>query len=222
MAFNYSTTWDVDDVISTLEGTSFYNSDTTEIPAVASPKGSKGAKGAKGSSLSGAKPRDYWNLELKEFLVITSLVLISFVIIGTIYAFLKRKSRDQILTQWKSVTGKIFLAAFLIGLCTFFMNSITVSYLIFNLDDITVEERPWLNCFGKIPYLIGRFIIEAFFSLRLHFIFGQSAHPVPKWIIIILISLSFGAFINSAIATMGSRGVYNWFGWDPQVDEGQR
>ena len=69
---------------------------------------------------------------------------------------------------------------------------------------------------------MGRFIIESFFTARLHFIFGKSAYPVPKWIIIPLITLSFLSMINGAIAAMGSRGVYDWYNWDPKVDQGQR
>ena len=198
-------------------------SSSTRLGPKGKGKGAKG-KGAKAgaASSSGAKDVDYYNLELKQFLVVTSIVLIIAIIIGTIYSFIKQKSRDQIIIQYKSKTGRIFLISFLVALLCFFINSITMTYFVFNLDDLTAGQRPWLLCFGKIPYQIGRLLMEFFFILRLYFIFGKSAHSVPKWIIISLMIVSFAAFICGCIASMGSRSVYNWYDWDPNVDTGPR
>lgn len=246
MAFNYSTTWDDNlDFLSSLESTWFYGSDTlsltpsptkggkgsrststtstTRLGPKGKGKGSKG-KGAKAgaASSSGAKDIDYNNLEMKQFLVITSIVLIIAIIIGTIYSFITKKSRDQIIIQYKSKVGRIFLISFLIALIAFFANSITMAHFVFNLDDLTEQQRPFLLCFGKIPYQIGRLLMEFFFILRLYFIFGKTAHAVSKWIIISLMFISFVAFICGCIASMGSRSVYNWYNWDPAVDTGPR
>lgn len=238
MALNYSTTWkDETDFVSSLKSTWLYDENTdifdtestdktpttTPTPRPKGPKGSKGSKQPNAAiSTSGAMPSDYNTLELKEFLVVISVVLITCVIVATIYSLFIKNKRDQIIVQWKSKAGKIFLISFTIALISFYMTAITMTYFMFGLDNIAEGERPWLLCFGKIPYQIGRFMMEYFFILRLHFIFGRSAKSVPEWVLISLMILSFVELVLGCIASMGSRSVYNWYDWDPEVDTGPR
>ena len=171
---------------------------------------------------SAAKTIDYCNLESQQALVVVSLILITYVIIGIIHSLIITKTRDQIINQWKDKIGKICLLSLFIALITFYINSITMTYFVFNLDNITEGQRPWLLCFGKIPYQTGRLIIEFFFIIRLHVIFGTSAKSVQNWVLISLMILSSIEFILGCIASMGSPFVFNWFNWDPKVHTGIR
>ena len=228
LALNYSTTWnDETNFINTLESTWIFSSEFPQTnPQGKGPGGKAPRFGAVDCGPkkvpTGTKRIDYCDLELKQSLVVISLILITTITIGIIYSLIKNKIREQIMLQWKLRAGKISLVLMLIALITFFVNSIAMTYYMFGLGDITIEQRPWLRCFGKMPYQMGRLSMELFFILRLHFIFGRSARSVQKWILISLMILSFVAFICGVVATLGSRSVYNWFNWDPKVDTGIR
>ena len=124
------------------------------------------------------------------------------------------------MVQWGSKTGRFFLISFLIALAAFFMNSITMTYFIMNVEDITPEERPFLMCFGKIPYQVGRLVMEYFFILRIHFIFGRSAKSVNKYIILSLMIIAFAGFVCGCLASLGAPSVYDWHDYDPKTATG--
>ena len=92
-------------------------------------------------------------------------------VIGAIIALLNKRNRDKIMNLWQSKAGskvgRLSLILFGLAFIAFYMNSITVLHYIINIDElVTTDQRPWILCFGKIPYQIGRFIMEIFFILR--------------------------------------------------------
>lgn len=143
------------------------------------------------------------NIGIKRAFVITSIILLSIILLNLLLSIPSKKCRLRLSKQTQQISGKFFLISFLSALISFYSSSIICIYILYNTEILTINDT-WniMLILSKVPYDIGRFVMEIYFIARLYFIFAKSEHSIKKFILIIMVVLASISCIMSIIGSV--------------------